>query len=135
MLKKFLKKQVEQSAELSILKGIVISNTKSQCHPELVSGSQKLRRFRNKFGMTINKISPSPLPLSHKGRGNKAPSSKSQISVLPQGVDILFGRVTRGEGIVSCIKGMSLRVKASLTMTCLFCLTIAFVGTCVTLKY
>ena len=26
---------------------------------------------------------------SHKGRGNKAPSSKSQISVLPQGVDIL----------------------------------------------
>ena len=54
MLKKFLKKQVEQSAELSILKGIVISNTKSQCHPELVSGSQKLRRFRNKFGMTIN---------------------------------------------------------------------------------
>ena len=24
------------------------------CHPELVSGSQKLRRFRNEFGMTIN---------------------------------------------------------------------------------
>ena len=31
-------------------------DTAHQCHPELVSGSQKLRRFRNKFGMTINNI-------------------------------------------------------------------------------
>ena len=36
-------------------------DTAHQCHPELVSGSQKLRRFRNKFGMTINKISPSAI--------------------------------------------------------------------------
>ena len=28
--------------------------TEHQCHPEPVSGFQKLRRFRNKFGMTIN---------------------------------------------------------------------------------
>lgn len=28
--------------------------TEHQCHPEPVSGVQKLRRFRNKFGMTIN---------------------------------------------------------------------------------
>ena len=33
---------------------VVIPNTAHQCHPELVSGSQKLRRFRNAFGMTIN---------------------------------------------------------------------------------
>ena len=34
---------------------VVIPNSAHQCHPELVSGSQELRRFRNKFGMTINK--------------------------------------------------------------------------------
>ena len=72
------------------------------CHPELVSGSQKLRRFRNmswiigrsagstqpslgrvslllhsyqnpQFGMTINKISPSPHPSPTRGEGIKPP--------------------------------------------------------------
>ena len=46
------------------------------------------------FGTQFHTAHSSPvllvsLPLSHKGRGNKAPSSKSKISVLPQGVDIL----------------------------------------------
>ena len=49
-----------------IKRDVVILNTEHHCHPELVSGSQKLRRFRNKFGMTINNNS-----LSHKGRGSK----------------------------------------------------------------
>ena len=72
------------------------------CHPELVSGSQKLRRFRNmswiigrsagstqpslgrvslslnsyqnpQFGMTINKISPSPHSSPTRGEGIKPP--------------------------------------------------------------
>ena len=33
---------------------VVILNTAHQRHPELVSGSQKLRGFRNNLGMTIN---------------------------------------------------------------------------------
>ena len=48
------RKQAEQSMKQSIQSDVVISNKTHQCHPELVSGSQKLRRFRNKFGMTIN---------------------------------------------------------------------------------
>lgn len=32
--------------------------TEHQCHPEPVSELQKLRRFRNKFGMTINILNP-----------------------------------------------------------------------------
>ena len=46
------------------------------------------------YGTQFHAVHTSPvqlvsLPLPHKGRGNKAPSSKSKISVLPQGVDIL----------------------------------------------
>ena len=81
---------------------VVILNTVHHCHPELVSGSQKLRRFRNmswiigrsagstqpslgrvslslhsyqnpQFGMTINKISPSPHPSPTRGEGIKPP--------------------------------------------------------------
>ena len=95
-----------------IKRDVVILNTEHHCHPELVSGSQKLRRFRNmswiigrsagstqpslgrvslslhsyqnpQFGMTINKISPSPHPTSRK-----------TIHWI-----VLLGRVTRGEGI------------------------------------
>ena len=50
------RKQVEQVSKWSIRSDVVILNTEHHCHPELVSGSQKLRRFRNKFGMTINNI-------------------------------------------------------------------------------
>ena len=85
-----------------IKRDVVILNTEHQCHPELVSGSQKLRRFRNmswiigrsagstqpsrgrvslslhscqnpQFGMTINKISPSPHPSPTRGEGIKPP--------------------------------------------------------------
>ena len=45
---------------------VITHNTAHQCHPELVSGSQKLRRFRNEFGMTINNSS-----LALGGRGGK----------------------------------------------------------------
>lgn len=41
--------------------------TEHQCHPEPVSGGQKLRRFRNKFGMTINKIFTTPPPRRWEG--------------------------------------------------------------------
>ena len=78
-----MRKQAEQSMKQSIQSDVVILNPAHHCHPELrilarvkhsetrpwegcvepadlpiiqetVSGSQKLRRFRNKFGMTIN---------------------------------------------------------------------------------
>ena len=87
---------------LLIIPVVWIVTSLHQCHPELVSGSQKLRRFRNmswiigrsagstqlslgrvslslnsyqnpQFGMTINKISPSPHPSPTRGEGIKPP--------------------------------------------------------------
>ncbi|DAA93277.1 TPA: hypothetical protein CPT93_05180, partial [Candidatus Gastranaerophilales bacterium HUM_7] len=54
------------------------------------------------FGTQFHTAHSSPvqlvsLTLPHVGgREYKSPSSKSEISVLPQGVDTLFGRVTWG---------------------------------------
>ncbi len=81
----------------------IIGRSAGSTQPSRGRVSLSLHSCQNpQFGMTINNI-----PLleikdfgppargghfvrqSHKGRGNKAPSSKSQISVLPQGVDIL----------------------------------------------
>ena len=81
----------------------IIGRSAGSTQPSLGRVSLSLHSCQNpQFGMTINNI-----PLleikdfgppargghfvrqSHKGRGNKAPSSKSKISVLPQGVDIL----------------------------------------------
>ena len=87
----FKARRSKQMEHRLIRSDVVILNTAHHCHPELVSGSQKLRRFRNmswiigrsagstqpsrgrvslslhsyqnpQFGMTINKISPSPYP-------------------------------------------------------------------------
>ena len=62
----FNARRSKQMEHRLIRSDVVILNTEHQCHPELVSGSQKLRRFRNKFGMTINKISP-PLEIKDFG--------------------------------------------------------------------
>ena len=39
--------KAEQSAKQPTQRDVVISNKEYQCHPELVSGSLKFRRFRN----------------------------------------------------------------------------------------
>ncbi len=57
---------------------VVILNTAHQCHPELVSGSQKLRRFRNKFGMTIN------------NSANSKEDNKNVKNLLPYSLNALF---------------------------------------------
>ena len=80
----------------------IIGRSAGSTQPSLGRVSLSLHSYQNpQFGMTINNIPLSPPHLSqnnsldcfarqsHKGRGNKAPSSKSKISVLPQGVDIL----------------------------------------------
>ena len=55
-LRVITRKDDEQIGHGFTQRDVVILNTEHHCHPELVSGSQKLRRFRNKFGMTINNI-------------------------------------------------------------------------------
>ena len=86
-LRVITRKDDEQIGHGFTQRDVVILNTVHHCHPELVSGSQKLRRFRNmswiigrsagstqpslgrvslslhsyqnpQFGMTINKIPP-----------------------------------------------------------------------------
>ena len=69
----------------------IIGRSAGSTQPSLGRVSLSLHSYQNpQFGMTINKISPSPHPSPTEVGGNiKAPSSKSKISVLPQGVDIL----------------------------------------------
>ncbi len=72
------RKQAEQSINQSIQSDVVILNTAHHCHPELVSGSQKLRRFRNKFGMTIN------------NSANSKKSNKNVKNLLPYSFNALL---------------------------------------------
>ena len=85
---------------------VIEQNSIHNCHPEKVSGAQKLKRFRNDFGMTIN--SSSNDKKGNKGVKNLLPYSLSALVPTKKKLAFTLAEVLITLGIIGVVAAMTI---------------------------